>query len=152
MKRLGNGGMLLELRRQKKVPTGLILVSFVGRLSADNFVLYATPGRPYDWRLIKELRVCAFIDDGLGSGADLAPIAEHATHGEAHVWHVGRARGAWIYPNRCIDESGRVVTRPGVDHITWTGWQTDRFAQAAQRLNNNYYVGEDGNATGFGYL
>jgi hypothetical protein len=140
MSSLGNGRALLDLRKQKKVPAGLILVSFVGTLPVSNFTLYATPGRTYDWRVVKELRVCALIDHGLGTAADLAPITAHALHGECHVWHVSTQRGAWIYPATSVDARGVVRTRAdAVDTITWTRWQSDRFGRLL--ANNQQELG-----------
>lgn len=141
MSTLGNGRLLLDLRQQKKVPSGLILVSFVGTLPVSNFTLYATPGRPYDWRVVKELRVCALIDHGLGTASDLAPITVQAQHGECHAWHVSKRKGAWIHPHTTVDAGGRIHTRrDAVDTITWAGWQSERFAAALR--NNNNQVGQ----------
>lgn len=146
MSTLGNGKLLLDLRQQKKVPSGLILVSFVGTLPVSNFTLYATPGRTYDWRVVKELRVCALIDHGLGTAADLAPITAHAQHGECHAWHVSKRKGAWIYPHTTIDAGGRIKTRRDVvDTITWAGWQSERFAAA---LHDNNKQVRQGNFSG----
>jgi hypothetical protein len=138
---IGNGEWLLTMRKQKKVPGGLVLISFVGKLVPGNFTLYASPGRRYDWRLIKNLRVCAVIDDGIGTARDLRPIAEQARTGEAHVWHLGKSAGAWIYPDDVVDDSGRIVRHQRVRSITWTNWQNDCFA-AAFRDNEDQTMGE----------
>lgn len=130
MTAIGNGEWLLSLRKQRKVPNGLVLISFVGKIVPGNFTLYASPGRRYDWRLIKDLRVCAVIDDGIGTATDLRPIAEQARRGEAHVWHLGQNKGAWIYPDDDVDMLGRVVHHQRVRSITWTNWQNDQFAHA----------------------
>jgi hypothetical protein len=129
----GNGQWLLTLRRRGEVPAGMVLISFLGTLPVDNFTLLATSGRRYDWRLIHDLRVCAVIDDGIGTPADLRPLTEHARHGECSVWHYGQQQGAWIYPDDDIVGT-HVVRSPGVRSITWTSWQNERFASA---LNNN---------------
>lgn len=141
MAAIGNGDWLLAMRKQKKVPQGLVLISFVGKIVPGNFTLYASPGRHYDWRLIKDLRVCAVIDDGIGTASDLRPIAEQAKRGEAHVWHQSRHKGAWIYPDDAVTDDGRIVKHQRVRSITWTNWQNDSFERAFHD-NDDQTMGE----------
>lgn len=122
----GNAEWLVTERKKGRVPEGLILISFVGRLWVDNFVLFASPKRKYDWRAIKGLAVCAVIDERVDA-SDLRPIAEH---GDASVWHTGKQAGAWIWPDADITDDGRVWIKPGVRSVTWTDWQNDRFNAA----------------------
>jgi hypothetical protein len=126
----GNAPWLEQLRKQGKVPSGLILISFVGRLGVDNFILYASPKQSYDWRVIKELRVCAVIEDGKGDATNLRPIAANARNGECHVWHRDKQVGAWIWPDAEVTDGGLLWIKPGVRSVMWTKWQNERFHAA----------------------
>jgi hypothetical protein len=91
-----NAKSIVKARMQGFRPDELILISLVGRISERNHTVLADPGQVYDWRWVRDLDICVYIDGACDWRAAMLTIRK-AMPRIMWVWDVDSQRGASVF-------------------------------------------------------
>jgi hypothetical protein len=123
-----NAQRIVDARLRGFKPDGLVLVSMVGHVVAENPVVHAVPDVNYDWRWVRGLEVCVYVD-GRGDWAEtVKAIAQHKPAYLA-IWNSAHQWGADVYLVPTSDDIGKPMRQWGwqLDFLAWLDFQNDDF-------------------------
>jgi hypothetical protein len=121
-----NADRLIQMRMQGKAPQGYIVVSYVGYLDVENFVLMARAQRDYDWRCLKGLDTLVVVGD---DPIDVTPVIEACRPGECALWVVPRQAGAWLYLTPKLTPDGTAIMGRELSPVTFPGCLNRDYSQ-----------------------
>lgn len=99
-----NSLKIIELRKRGYKPDELIIISLVGKLDEENYVIYADYRKDYDWKFLKDLDVCIFANSAVDFKKTLVDIAKVGVK-FLGLWDVDRLEGADFKYLPYIDDS-----------------------------------------------
>lgn len=93
-----NASQIVDLRKQGKQPGSWVLVSFIGRIGAEDngFTVYAQPEKEYDWRWVIGLDLIAFARKGQDVARHLKTIRNERPK-SLSLWDVDLKTGAEVH-------------------------------------------------------
>lgn len=91
-----NAQEILDARLQGLKPAEMILVSLVGTLREVNHTVLASPHEVYDWRWVRGLDICVYIDAKVEWRRTVLALA-HCCPGQLFLWDITSRRGANVY-------------------------------------------------------
>ena len=126
-----NAQQILDARMQGFKPDEMILVSLVGKISAANHTVLATPGLAYDWRWACGLDICVYIAHGSDWRSTVLALAKSKPR-FLGLWDAPGKRGATVYlrPSHPATES-----KPSrlwgwvLDFSSWFDCENEEFAK-----------------------
>lgn len=123
-----NAAPIVQARMKGMRPSGLVIVSLRGPILTQQPLALAEPGAAYDWRWVRGLDVCVYVDDRNDWALTLRAIAEA---GPAHldVWNPGGNWGAHVYlvpTAEDVDKPVSMWTRE-LDFLEWMDFQNNDF-------------------------
>lgn len=127
-----NGERLLSNRLGGRHPKDTVLVSYIGKHPEYNssHIMYATPGKQYDWRFLKGLDVCLLVKPGI-SGMDkvMLEIAKIIYPGRLFAWDIVRLVGAQAHAFPTLEslDFPRERWRYELDVTPWLKCENDDY-------------------------
>lgn len=91
-----NAKSIVKARMQGFRPDELILVSLIGMISERNHTVLADPAQQYDWRWMRGLDCCVYINGTINWRPTMLAIRK-ATPRYMWVWDVDTERGATVF-------------------------------------------------------
>jgi hypothetical protein len=129
---LPNGAeAVLAARKRGLKPNEMLIVSLVGKVNESNHVIYANQGAEYDWRWLRGLKACLYINQK----SNWRPVIEAMVRQRPEwlgLYNVDQFKGATAsYLPRADDiEKPTNQWRYVLDFLPWTAWQNNEFAWA----------------------
>lgn len=123
-----NAQPIIDARLQGLKPDGLVLVSMAGNVLADNQVVRAVPAVTYDWRWVRGLEICVYVDECCEWVPTLKAIAKQRPAYLA-IWNSAAKWGARVFlvptPEE-VEKPMRLWTWE-LDFLVWLDFQNDDF-------------------------
>jgi len=91
-----NAKAIIKARMQGFKPADLVLISLIGKISQHSHTVLADPSMSYDWRWVRDLDVCVYIN----SGCDWRKTTEQIRKAMPRymwLWDVTSQRGATVH-------------------------------------------------------
>lgn len=125
-----NAQPILDARLRGFKPDGLILISMVGHVEAENHVVRAIPATPYDWRWVRDLDVCVYVGERLDWVDTVKAIAMQRP---AHIclWNCMEHWGAKVYLVPTPEDIAKPVRQWAyeLDFLPWLEFQNTDFLE-----------------------
>lgn len=123
-----NAQPILAARMKGMKPADMVIVSLVGPVGVDNPTVFAKPGAAYDWRWVRDLDVCVYLNDDQDWPDILMAIA--LNHPEfLSLWSYSGQWGAKVY----LVPTAADISRPirswkyELDFLPWMDFQNNDF-------------------------
>lgn len=119
---------ILRARLRGLRPAELVIVSLVGGLPVSNPVVRARAELAYDWRWVRELDLCLYMNLGQDWVTLLKAIALQRP-ARLYVWCDGAGWGAQVYLVPTAEDVARPVRLWGfeLDFLPWMDFQNSDF-------------------------
>lgn len=120
--------VILRARLKGKRPADMVIVAQKGPVSTDNPVVRAKAMAKYDWRWVRDLDICVYIDPVVDWFIQLKEIAMQKP-GYLCLWNPVEKRGAEVYLSATLED----ITKPRqfwvyeLGFILWQAFQNDDF-------------------------
>lgn len=128
---------IMASRMRGLKPADMVIVSMVGPAIVENPVVRVKPGVTYDWRWVRGLDVCLYIDDDADWHIVLKDIAlqrpEHLS-----LWTPAGQWGAKVYLIPTADDISKPVRqwKYELDFLPWMDFQNQDFAAGRTYARN----------------
>lgn len=129
--RLPDGAQpILETRLKGYRPADMVIVSMTGPVETVNPIVHAKQGNPYDWRWVRGLDVCLYIDMDEDWPVMLKQIALHRPE-YLSLWCPAAQWGAKVY----LIPTAKDVSKPvsmweyELDFLPWMDFQNEDYAK-----------------------
>jgi len=134
-----NAEPILKARLKGMRPEHMVAISMVGPLGLDNPTVFAKPEVKYDWRWVRGLDVCLYLEDSQdwpGIAKDIA--LQHPQH--FSLWNHAEAWGATIYLIPQPSDLGKPVRywKWELDFTPWLDFQNKDFAECRRYERNEW--------------
>ncbi|MES2323257.1 MAG: hypothetical protein V4633_13415 [Pseudomonadota bacterium] len=124
---------IVAARLKGMKPEEMIRVSLVGALCAGNHVVHAKPGILHDWRWVRDLDVCLYVEPSTDWATTLKEIALQRP-AFMSLWDVRGEWGAKVYliPTKDDIEQCRPVVKweYELDFLPWLDFENAVFLEA----------------------
>lgn len=123
-----NAEPILAARMRGKKPADMVIVSLVGPVVTDNPIVFAKPEIVYDWRWVRDLDVCLFLDDAQDWPELLKAIALNRPE-HLNLWSHSGQWGAKVYLIPTAADIARPVRtwKYELDFLPWLDFQNEDF-------------------------
>ncbi len=134
-----NAQEILAARMKGLKPSDMVIVSLVGPVGADNPTVFAKPELAYDWRWVRDLDVCVYLDDEQDWPATLLAIAKNRP-AHLNLWNGPGQWGAKVY----LIPSASDITKPvrtwryELDFLPWMDFQNKDYIECKTYKTNNW--------------
>jgi hypothetical protein len=121
---------ILDARLRGFKPDELVLVSLVGHVHAANHTVRAIPGTAYDWRWVRDLELCVYVNERQDWIETLKAIAVQRP-AYLSIWNQVAHWGAQVY----LIPSATDIALPvcqwtcELDFLSWMDFQNEEFLQ-----------------------
>lgn len=136
-----NAEPILAARMKGKKPVDMVIVSMVGPVVTQNPIVFAKPDEQYDWRWVRDLDVCVYMDGDVDWQALLLDVALQLP---AHLslWDSGAKWGTAVHLIPRASDIGRPrrAWKFEIDFSPWMDFQNDDFAVGRTYQRNEYGV------------
>lgn len=123
-----NADAIVAARLRGKKPADMVIVSLVGPVAMDNPTVFAKLGEAYDWRWVRDLDVCLYLDDAQDWPDLLKAIAlQRPEH--LNLWSHSGQWGAKVYLIPTADDIAKPVRwwKYELDFLPWLDFQNEDF-------------------------
>lgn len=136
-----NADKILAARLRGMKPADMVIVSLVGPVAAENPVVLAEALDAYDWRWVRGLDVCMYLNDEQDWPGILKAIALHRP-ASLTLWNLMDQWGAEVYLVPAAADMGRPVRhwKYELDFLPWMDFQNTDFAYRRTYGRNEYGV------------
>lgn len=133
-----NSQRIIAARANGMKPADMVLIGLADKMQTNNPAVYAKPGLSYDWRWVRKLDVCLYVNDADDWSSIATDIAkQHPAY--FALWNYEGGWGAQVFTIPRADD----VTRPvatwkyEIDFLPWLDFQNDDF------LNQRAYARDE---------
>jgi hypothetical protein len=126
---LPNGAApILKARLEGSKPAEMLIVSLIGRIEDTNHTIYANAAAEYDWRFLRGLKVCVYVNNGCKFAETMKAIAKCRPE-YLGLYNVDQFAGAHAYYLPRVEdiEKPKSQWRHVLDFLPWTKWQNEEF-------------------------
>lgn len=136
-----NADKILAARMRGMKPADMVIVSLVGPVAVINPVVQADPAETYDWRWVRDLSVCLYLNDEQDWPGILKAIALQRP-ASLILWNQPDQWGAEVYLIPARSDIGRPVRhwKYELDFTPWFDFQNTDFAYRRTYGRNQYGV------------
>jgi hypothetical protein len=123
-----NAEPIVRARMKGLRPAGLVIVSLRGRVLTQQPLVLAESGAAYDWRWVRGLDVCVYVDDRNEWALILKAIAL-AEPAHLDVWNPDGQWGAHVYLVPTAEDVSKPVSMwiRELDFLEWMAFQNRDF-------------------------
>ena len=123
-----NAQLILNARKRGLAPSGLIIVSLIGRINDQNHTVYANPQKSYDWLWARGLQICIYAAQEVQWQSIARSIAS-ARPSWLGLWDVDRHQGTDVFllPHISDIEKPKSEWRWNLDFLPWLPFQNEEF-------------------------
>lgn len=124
-----NAQEILSARMRGLKPADMVIISIVGPVGAENPTVFARPETPYDWRWVRGLDVCLYMNDDQEWPDLLKEIAMNRPE-FLSLWNHGGQWGAKVYLIPTASDISKPVRawKYELDFLPWMDFQNKEFA------------------------
>lgn len=136
-----NADAILAARMRGKKPADMVIVSLVGPVAMDNPTVFAKVNEVYDWRWVRDLDVCLYLNDEQDWPDILKAIAlqrpEHLS-----LWSVSGQWGAKVHliPTAADIEKQTRWWKYELDFMPWLDFQNEDFIAGRVYVRDQYGI------------
>lgn len=126
-----NAKAIIKARMQGFRPDELILISLIGKISQNAHTVLADPAKAYDWRWVRDIDVCVYINGACDWRGTTLQIRK-AMPRYMWLWDVDSRRGASVYlrPTHPAGEPKHVRDWDWkLEFSSWWPCQNENFAK-----------------------
>ena len=127
---LPNGAKpIVDVRLKGLKPDEMIIVSLIGQTGEANYTVYANEKAEYDWRWLRGLKVCLYVNSTSNWKPLIASMARHFPEWLG-VYNADQFKGATasLLPRVEDIEKAQSLWRWKLDFLPWTSYQNELFA------------------------
>ncbi len=119
---------ILATRMKGYKPLDMVIVSMTGPVVMENPVVRAEDGKPYDWRWVRDLDVCVYIDPAADWHIALKQIALQRPE-FLSLWNPADKWGAWVFLIPTAQDVSKPVSlwQYELDFLPWMDFQNKDF-------------------------
>lgn len=123
-----NAEQIVQARMKGLRPAGLVIVSLRGRVLTQQPLVLAEPGVAYDWRWVRGLDMCVYVDDRNDWALTLKAIAL-AEPAYLNMWNPDGQWGAHVYLLPTAEDVDKPVSMwvRELDFLEWMDFQNKDF-------------------------
>jgi hypothetical protein len=136
-----NAEFIIAARMKGKAPADMVIVSMVGPIVTENPIVFANAAQKFDWRWVRGLDVCVYMDADVDWQALLMDIAvQRPAH--LSLWDHGAKWGTAVYLIPRESDLARPMRywKYEMDFLPWMDFQNDDFAVGRAYARNEYGV------------
>lgn len=136
-----NAQEILAARMKGLRPSDMVIVSLVGPVGAENPTVFAKPELAYDWRWVRGIDVCVYLDDDQDWSKTLMDIAKSRPE-FLSLWSVTGKWGAKVYLIPSAGDVGRPVRawKYELDFLPWMDFQNADFEACIKYKTNDWGI------------
>lgn len=130
---------ILDARMKGQRPADMVMVSLAETIETGNPVVYAIPGKRYDWRWVRGLNVCLNVSGNEDWPDTLLDIARCAP-ANLELWNRADQWGAHVYLVPTVED----VTKPArhwrmeLDFLPWMEFQNKDFIERRRYTRDEF--------------
>jgi hypothetical protein len=124
-----NAPEILAARMKGLKPADMVIVSLVGPVGAENPTVFAKPEAVYDWRWVRDLDVCVYLNEEQ-DWADLLKAIALQRPAHLNLWSRTGQWGAKVYLVPTAADISKPVRswKYELDFMPWMDFQNGDFA------------------------
>lgn len=136
-----NADKILAARMRGMKPADMVVVSLVGLVGLENPTVLANPAEAYDWRWVRDLNVCVYLNDDLDWPTAMKSVAMQRP-ASLNLWNMEEQWGAVVYLVPAQTDIGKPARhwKYELDFLPWMDFQNADFIYRRQYARNQYGV------------
>lgn len=136
-----NADKILAARMRGMKPADMVVVSLVGLVGLGNPTVLANPVEAYDWRWVRDLDVCVYLNDDLDWPTAVKAVAMQRP-ASLNLWNLEEQWGAVVYLVPAQTDIGKPARhwKYELDFLPWMDFQNADFIYRRQYARNQYGV------------
>lgn len=125
-----NAQAIIDARVKGMRPADMVIVSMVGAVKTENPLVHVKPGTAYDWRWVRDLDICLYVNGPEDWPLTLREIGlQRPRHME--LWNHAEMWGAHAYLIPTAQDVAKPVSqwKFEIDFLPWMDFQNRDFIQ-----------------------
>jgi hypothetical protein len=133
-----NAQPILQARLKGRKPADMVIVSLIGPVETNNPIVIARPGISYDWRWLRGLDVCLYLNASDDAWGFVATDVAKARPEHLCLWTPADGWGATIYLVPTAQDVHKHVSmwRYELDFLPWLDFQNQDFIEGRRYARN----------------